>query len=988
MRAHTPSLAALLLATAAHPAMAQTALTPVPAPAAAAPTTSPPPTAQQAPTPTATPQTAPAEPEEDGEVGAEITVVGQRERGSVPGDIPPEQVLRPADVRAYGVSSLSDLLNELAPQLGSGRGSEGGMPVVLLNGRRISGFREIGNYPPEAIERVDILPPEAAQQLGYRAEQRVINFVLRRRFNAVTAEVEGGGATQGDRYTTQDDVSLLRIMRDKRVNVSVKYTGQTPIYEADRDILPTTTPTRPFAITGNLTPGTGLTQIDPALSTLAGQTVTVAGVPAGLTGRPTLGSFLGGVNPSDFGAYRTVSPATQKFESSLSYARPISDTITASLSTGFDWTKTDSALGLATTSLTVPAGNPYSPFANPVVLNRYLAEGGAREQNRETTNIELNGALNGDLGRWRWSANGSYNRRFASTLTDNSFDLTPLSAQIAANDPALNPFATFSPALLGDYRRDYARSLTNTANIDLQANGPFATLPAGDARLSVRTGFNHNDTATRTIRGDVTTLGEQSRNIGSGQARVDLPIANRGRGVLSAIGNLSANATYEFNQASNFGWLSTYGYGVNWSPLPGKLFILASVNRDENAPTINQTGDPIVVTPNARVFDFVRGTSVDVTLLTGGNPLLRSPENRSTNITVNARPFSSIELNFNAEYTRKRTLNPIQNLSTPTAALEAAFPDRFLRDASGQLIRVDSRPINFVRSDQEQIRYGFNFSRRIGPAAPARGGFGGFGGARGGAQEAQTRPQRPQTPEGTVGTRGPEQRGGTPAAGAPTTVVIQESGPPPPDGGGGRRFGGPGGGRGFGGGGFGGGGNEGRMQLSVFHTWKFRDTVTIAGGVPDLDRLNGDATDIRGPFKHQVQASGGVNKNGYGVRADVNWQSGAFINGGTARAPIDIRAAPLTTLGVRSFVTFNPTMKAVRDHPWLLGARVELNVRNLLDTRLRVTDANGSVPVNYQPDLLDPVGRTVTLSLRKLFFQRPQGRAGGALGGGAGALRR
>ncbi|MBN2971074.1 hypothetical protein JW805_03470 [Roseomonas aeriglobus] len=998
MRAHTPSLAALLLATAAHPALAQTAAvtpTPVTPQAPAVPATpsdaSTTTVVQETPTPTQTqtPPAAPVEPEDEADIATEVTVVGQRERGSVPGDIQPEQVLRPADVRAYGVNSLSDLLNELAPQLGSGRGTEGGMPVVLLNGRRISGFREIGNYPPEAIERVDILPPEAAQQLGYRAEQRVINFVLRRRFNAVTAEVQGGGATQGDRYTTQDEVSLLRIMRDKRVNVSLNYTAQTPVYEADRDILPTTTPTRPYSINGNLTPGSGLTQIDPALSALAGRTVTVAGVPDAINGRPALSAFLGAVNPSDFGAYRTVSGASQKIESSLSYAQPISDTITASASTGFDWTKNDSALGLATTSLTVPAGNPYSPFASPVVINRYLAEGGAREQNRETTNLEFNGALNGDAGRWRWSVNGSYNRRFSSTLTDNNFDLSPISSRIAANDPTLNPFAIFSPDLLGDYRRDYARSLTNTATIEYQVNGPIAALPAGDARLNVTSGFSHNDNETLSVRSGVTATGEQSRNVGRGLARIDVPIANRGRGVLSAIGNLSLNASYEFNQVSDFGWLSTYGYGLNWSPLPGKLFILASVNRDENAPTINQTGDPIVVTPNARVFDFVRGTSVDVTLLSGGNPLLRSPENRSTNITLNARPFSSIDLNFNAEYTRRRTLNPIQNLSTPTAALEAAFPDRFLRDASGQLIRVDNRPVNFVRSDQQQLRYGFNFSRRIGPAAPARGGFGGFGGARsGGGQGGQAQPQRPQTPEGRVGARGPEQRGSaaTPPASGATTIVIQEAGPPP--GGGGRGFGG-GGGRGFGGGGFGGaGGNEGRIQFSAFHTWRFRDTVTIAPGVPDLDRLNGDATDIRGPFRHQVQANGGVTKNGYGLRFDVNWQSCAFVNGGTARAPIDISAAPLTTLGMRSFVTFNPTMKAVRDHPWLLGARIELNVRNLLDTRLRVTDANGSVPVNYQPDLLDPVGRTVAVSFRKLFFSRPQGRPGGALGGGAGALRR
>ena len=30
----------------------------------------------------------------------------------------------------------------------------------------------------------------------------------------------------------------------------------------------------------------------------------------------------------------------------------------------------------------------------------------------------------------------------------------------------------------------------------------------------------------------------------------------------------------------------------------------------------------------------------------------------------------------------------------------------------------------------------------------------------------------------------------------------------------------------------------------------------------------------------------------------------------------------------------------------------------------------GSVPFGYQPDLLDPIGRTVTISFRKLFLPR------------------
>ncbi|MEG3153109.1 TonB-dependent receptor, partial [Sphingomonas sp. ZT3P38] len=102
----------------------------------------------------------------------EVVVTGQL-RGAVAGDVKPELVLNPADIRAYGVGSLAELLTELEPQTRSGRGRDGGGPVLLLSGRRISGFAEIRDIPPEAIERIDILPEEAALKLGYRADQRV-----------------------------------------------------------------------------------------------------------------------------------------------------------------------------------------------------------------------------------------------------------------------------------------------------------------------------------------------------------------------------------------------------------------------------------------------------------------------------------------------------------------------------------------------------------------------------------------------------------------------------------------------------------------------------------------------------------------------------------------------------------------------------------------------------------------------------------------------
>ena len=102
----------------------------------------------------------------------EIVVTGQRARGSVVGDIPPEKTLNARDVRATGATNITELLDALAPQIGSSRGRGGGRPVLLLNGQRISGFRELRDIPTEAIQRVEILPEEVALKYGYRADQK------------------------------------------------------------------------------------------------------------------------------------------------------------------------------------------------------------------------------------------------------------------------------------------------------------------------------------------------------------------------------------------------------------------------------------------------------------------------------------------------------------------------------------------------------------------------------------------------------------------------------------------------------------------------------------------------------------------------------------------------------------------------------------------------------------------------------------------------
>ena len=111
----------------------------------------------------------------------------------------------------------------------------------------------------------------------------------------------------------------------------------------------------------------------------------------------------------------------------------------------------------------------------------------------------------------------------------------------------------------------------------------------------------------------------------------------------------------------------------------------------------------------------------------------------------------------------------------------------------------------------------------------------------------------------------------------------------------------------------------------------------------------------------------------------MNWQSGSIVTGGQSGT---LRFTPLAKVNANIFANLSQRFDLVAKHPWLRGAQARLSIDNIFDSKQRVRDAAGLVPVNYQPDLLDPQGRTVRLSLRKLFlpprsfFRRQDGDRG------------
>lgn len=898
------------------------------------------------------PQPATTEPDMDD--AADIVVTAGAQRGAVVGDIQPELQLNAADIRAYGAGSINELLQQLSPQTTSGRGRDGGMPVALINGKRISGFAEIRNIPPEAIERVDILPEEAAIAYGYRADQRVVNFVLRQRFNAVTSELEVGGATAGGRRDYELEGNIFRVSGDSRLLIDVQVEHATRLLESQRDIIPTPS-SQPWSIAGNIVSPVDGAEIDPALSALAGEPVTVAGVPASAaTSEPTLNAFVPGANnpnPSDDARFRTLLPETSEVSIGTSLTRPIGKSVQATLSARFGATSSESRLGLATGSLLLPSANPYSPFGTDVTLLRSADAPGPLIRDAKGWTGRLAAAFNGEVFTgWRWTVTASHDHADSRTLTDRSLDLSDVQARILALDPAFNPFG--ENAINGPVNQDRVTSNNDVTELNAVLNGKIFEIPAGRVSTTVKVGAVRRDLEGESRRNAIVIPRDLERDEGRASLSIDIPLTSRRNDVLAALGDLSLNLNVEGEKFSDFGNLVTWGGGATWRPIT-QMQIMASFTSEDGAPSISQLGDPLQTTPNVRVFDYVQGETVEITRIDGGNADLSADRRRVLKLGGRVTPIAETDFSIQADYVDTRITGPISGFPTATAEIEAAFPQRFIRDADGRLLQIDNRPINFQESNRRELRWGVNFSEKLEPSKAERAA----------AEKRRAEFAEKRKAAAAAGQPVPAP-GGAPQDAPPSGTRPQGEGPPLGSGGG-PRFGGPGG--------PGGRMNpgEGRLQFSLFHTFRLEDTILIRDGVPELDRLNGSATGSTGGVpRHLVEVRTGINKNGLGARLSFNWQSGTkvLVDPSGPSSPDDLRFSDLTTVGLRIFADLGQRPGIAMKHPWLRGARISFGIDNIFDDKLDVTNRAGDTPINYQPDLIDPVGRRVELSFRKVFF--------------------
>jgi len=968
---------------------------------------------------------------------SEILVIAESLRGQLDSPVPPVLELNEADIAAYGAGSIADLISALGSQV-NGRG--GGFPVILVNGMRVSSFRELRSYPPEAIDKVEVFPEEVAQRYGYSADQRVVNFVMKRNYSSRELEVEYGQPWAGGYSTQEVEGTYLQLMGDSRLNFNLEWNNSSLLTEAER----------------------GLNQsVDPVVP--------------------------GDPHPAE---YRSLVSDSAGIQATGNFATRIATGTSLSLNAAFERSDSLSYQGLDTVVL--------SDGTDSVV--RTLNGDDPLTVDRRTTTYSLGSTLNTGIGDWQVTATVDANRADTRSLIARRADTSALVAAAAAGTLALDGDLPD----VADAGFDRANTRSDTATSKLTANSRPVWLPGGGVNVTFDGGYDYtniksNDTRnlgveTQLKRGNANAgvnvgIPITSRREDFGAAIGDLNL-NLSAGVdhLSDFGTLtdwSAGFNWRPTERLNFTVnrttrdvapsLSQLGnpeiatYNVQVYDLARSETVLATVISGGNAGL-----------PAATQQDWRIGMDWEL------------PE------------FASAiqQARFRIEFIKNHAEDIASGFPVLTPTIEAAFPGRVQRDpVSGSITQVDQRPVTLAQQDSQRIQVGLNFTGPFGKArpeaaaaqqannpfammrqatggqqggAPANGGQGPAGGpgqqANGGPgggfnpqafQQLRTRfctpeaantvptaedlaampeqlQERLRNPDGTINAeRWAEARTGicntnfqpadparfaamreqmcgkngeTPPAiteeqlaALPPQMVERLKGPdgkidpervaqlrtrfcsadfgrgpggegPGPQGGsmaGGPPPGGPPAGGGPGGPGFGppGGSQDGRGRwfVNLNYSYEIKNEVLIASGGPLLDLLDGDALSGGGQPRHSLQFNGGMFYAGFGGNVNLRYTGSSRINGSGLPGSTNLQFNDYATVNLRTFVDLNQQTSLIEKAPLFKNTRISLGVDNVFDARQRITDDTGTVPLRYQPFLVDPIGRSVSLELRKLF---------------------
>ena len=875
-----------------------------------------------------------------------VVTASQTEYGAVLGDAKPELRFNAGDVMSFGVSSIGELLEELSPQVDGGTEA----PVFLLNGKRLKNIGEIRRYPARAIMRVDVFPPDVAVRYGYAPTQKVLNIVLRPRFRENSVEVEASTSDQFDYGSQSLTATTLLINQEKRTFISAGYSRSDKLMASER-LGNGRYSGRPYSLQGNIGPAEGNSEIDPALSALAGSPVNIAALPE-WDGALSLDDFAQTANQrslTDLNDYRTLMPSSRTIEGAASITGKLGEDINATASLNLEQTRSTNLVGLSGSTLPVAGTNPYSPFSEDVTLYQYIGNS-PLERRARNTSVEATTTANGTHDGWNWDFEAGLTYGRQNLRADRGPDDDLLAAEIGAG--ALNPFNLAGQDLSRFGAHDRSIETSRVFQASMLGSRIIGRTEAGEITTSLNLEAQHQRLKNEVMNGAMETSRTGQYLNTSGTASFSIPVLSADPD-LSPIGGVVLSPYVGFDTSGKFGTKMSWGAGVMWSP-HGNVQLTVNYSDDAVYPTMSNLYGIEFRLPGELIYDPVLGQMVSATEISGGNADLRSGRQEMVKANLSVRPFTGKSYMLTASFTQSTLHNGVTRFPDPTSELEAQFPSRFIRGETGELLAFDSRPVNAYRSKQTRLRFGINATWRVTDegitADTSRGGpprgFGGPGGpggpgSRGGAGEMQSRAESMSQP------RASDRAGGDgPGAGGPPMVMgAANAGLPGMGQGAGPRRTPP-----------------GRIRFGLYYNWNLEQELQLFKGGQTLDLLNGEGAGSRsGRSPHVIDLQLGYSRGGAGVSLKGSWNSSQTINRDLSTGRF-AKVESYYSLDLRVFKNFSP-----RDWQgsFLSGVLLSLEADNLTDATPKIVGSNGYVTSEDSAGRY--IGRTFMLKARKPF---------------------
>ena len=530
--------------------------------------------------------------------------------------------------------------------------------LVLINGRRSAPLASMGfdglqtvfdlnSIPTAAIESIQVLKDGGSAIYGSDAVSGVINFITRKNYSGLTAEVQIGNTLGTDSLEKKGSLVFGTTTPKLSIMMAFDWAERHSINDADYG----------FSSNADLTSRGG--QDLRSFASYPG----VAYVPS-LDGYYTLSAPK--VNPSlsdfqvtDFshGTYNFQSvtgqwPETRVYGLFTHSEYKFSDTLEGFAELSFR--RSESKISAAPTPvynyaehgtgpdtgyLDIPATNPNNPFGEDLEDEWYarLVSAGNRinDVTSDTPRILL--GLRGNLpGDWKWESAAVYSKNTTENLNggtvfDNLYQAALNGIVIGGQTLYANPFGPEDPRVTATYvGYDPSSATFEERTYDIQVNGPIFQLPAGAVKLAVGgewrsdklTNIRTKDDATGNVVGGAeatSTFGE--RTVDSAYAELYIPILKK----------LQLQVAGRFEHYSDFGGTTKPKIALSYRPAKW-LLLRTSFGQSFHAPDLGYLYTSQVTTFSDNPIDDPKRPNDaprQIETKGGGNPNLQ-PEQTDT----------------------------------------------------------------------------------------------------------------------------------------------------------------------------------------------------------------------------------------------------------------------------------------------------------------------------------------------------------------------